>query len=154
MASVFTTITRLARPALLVAAVALVAACGSDSNGPSGPGDVSGNYALVSVGGNSLPYAFTNSSEDIVINSAVAALHADRSYTVNATGSANGGGQESILADEGTYTVSGSTITFHSSTYSASYTAAATSSGFGAVIPGAFVSSSTSTFTLEFSRAM
>lgn len=154
MASMFSTITRLARPALLVAAVALVAACGSDNKSPTGPGDVSGGYTLVSVGGSSLPYSFTNSSNHIVINSATASLLSDKSYTVNATGSANAGSQETIIADQGTYSVSGSTISFHSTTYSATYTAAATSSGFGAVIPGAFVSSSTPSFTLEFSRAM
>jgi hypothetical protein len=154
MASVFTTIARIARPALLVAAVALVAACGSDNNSPTGPGDVSGGYTLVSVGGSSLPYSFTNSSENIVINSATATLLSDKSYTVSATGSANGGDQETIIADQGTYSVSGSTISFHSTTYGITYTAAATSTGFGAVIPGAIVSSSTSSFTLEFSRAM
>ncbi len=154
MVSVIESVARLARPALLVALVALVAACGSNSNTPTGPGDVSGGYTLTSVGGGSLPYTFPNSSQHIIINAATANLQSNASYTVNATGSANGGGSETILADQGTYTVSGSTISFHSTTYSATYTAAATSSTFSATIPGAFVSSSNPSFVLVFSKAM
>ncbi|MEO8881280.1 MAG: hypothetical protein ABI446_12885 [Gemmatimonadaceae bacterium] len=144
-----------ARPLLAIAFVAGLAACGSNSNnGSTGPGNVSGTYTLQSVGGNSLPYTFPNSSKEIVVTSATLHLNADNSYSVSAAGSANGTSDNNVIADAGTYSVSGSTVTFTSTTFSgAHYTAAATSTSITADAPGAFVSSSNTSFSFLFEKA-
>ncbi len=142
-----------ARPLLALAFVAGLAACGSDNNS-TGPGDVSGTYTLQSVGGNSLPYAFPNSTDNIVVSSATLNLNSDHTYSVAAAGSANGSADDNVIADAGTYTLSGSTVTFTSTTFSgAHYTAAATSTSITANAPGAFVESSNTSFSFLFEKA-
>ncbi|MEO6209416.1 MAG: hypothetical protein ABIQ10_04730 [Gemmatimonadaceae bacterium] len=143
-----------ARPLLALAFVAGLAACGSDNNGSTGLGDVSGTYTVQSVGGNSLPYAFPNSTDNIVVSSATLNLNSDHTYSVAAAGSANGSADDNVIADAGTYTLSGSTVTFTSTTFSgAHYTAAATSTSITANAPGAFVESSNTSFSFLFEKA-
>ncbi|MBA2685474.1 MAG: hypothetical protein H0U66_13390 [Gemmatimonadaceae bacterium] len=140
-------------PLLALAFVAGIAACGSDNNS-TGPGDVSGDYTLQSVGGNPLPYAFPNSSDNIVVTSATLHLNTDHSYSVSAAGSANGSADDNVIADAGTYSLSGSTVSFSSTTFpGAHYTAAATSTSITANAPGAFVSSSNTSFSFLFSKS-
>ncbi|MDQ2931604.1 MAG: hypothetical protein M3Y05_12435 [Gemmatimonadota bacterium] len=143
-----------ARPFLALAFVAGLAACGSNYNNSTGPGDVNGTYTLQSVGGNSLPYTFPNSNDHIVVSSATLVLSSNHTYTVSAAGSANGTPGGNVIADAGTYAVSGSTVTFTSTTFSgAQYTAAATSTSITASAPGAFVQSSNTSFSFLFEKS-
>lgn len=152
MVSAFTTIARFVRPALLVGAVALAAACGSDNSGTTGPGNVSGTYALDSVSGSALPYTVPNSSRNIIIASATATLLSSGDYSVIASGSANDSTGQ-IIGDQGTYTVSGSTISFHSTNFGQTYTATSTSTSYIVTIPGLFLSSSNTSFALKFVKS-
>lgn len=149
---------RLARPLLAIAvcaALATLAACGSDSTNGTGPMDVSGSYQLTTVNGSSLPFTVPHTPEHtIVITSAVATLGADHSYTISAVGTEDGSDPGEVVADAGTYAVSGSTVTFTSSTFGgASYTAAATSSSLSATVPGAFAGSTDVSFALVFEKS-
>ena len=69
-----------ARFAIMVmtsAAVALVAACGSDSTGPS-HASVTGTYALSAVNGANLPYTVPNTGEDVeIVDDGTITLSAD-----------------------------------------------------------------------------
>ena len=156
--SVLSSRSRVVRPVaalVLAAVVATVAACGSDSNNGTGPMDVSGTYSLATVDGNALPFTIPNTPEHtIVITSATATLGADHSYTIAGVGTEDGSDPGTVIADEGTYSVSGSTVVFSSSTFSpASYSAAATSSTLTATVPGAFAGSTNASFTLVFEKA-
>lgn len=143
-----------ARPLLALAFVASIAACGSDSNSGTGPTDVSGTYTLTTVDGGTLPQAFANSEHHIVVNSATLIMGTDHSYSVDATGSAEGVNGNHVIADAGTYAVSGSTVTLTSSTFSgAHYTAASTSTTLTTTVPGAFVNSTNTSFTLVFTKS-
>lgn len=149
---------RLARPLLAVAfaaALTTLAACGSDSNNGTGPMDVSGTYSLTTVDGTALPYTIPNNPEHtLVITSATATLGRDHSYTISGIGTEDGGDPGEVVADEGTYSVSGSTVTFTSSSFGgASYTAAATSSTLTATVPGAFAGSTNASFDLVFEKS-
>jgi hypothetical protein len=143
--------TRFTRPLIAMALAALLAACGSD-NTVTGPRDVTGTYVLATVDGSPLPYTVPNAEHVIVINSATATLGADHSYTVAVAGTEDGTDSE-VAADQGTYAVSGSTITFTSTAFGgASYTAAAGAGTYTVTIPGAFVSSSNASFALVFNK--
>jgi ABC-type oligopeptide transport system substrate-binding subunit len=149
---------RFAKPLLalvLGAALATLAACGSDTTNGTGPMDVSGNYSLTMVNSSTLPYTIPHTPEHtIVISSATGTLGADHSYSINATGTEDGGDPVQVVADAGTYTVSGSTVTFTSSTFGGgSYTAAAASGTLTAVVPGAFAGSTDVTFSLIFTKS-
>jgi hypothetical protein len=143
---------RFARAAVAAAAVALLAACGSDSTGPSNA-NVVGTYNLTTVNGATLPYTVPNTTGTEIVEQATATLSPDSTYSVHANGTVNGS-SSSIAADVGHYTVSGSQVTFTSTIISsAQYTASATSSTLTATIPGAFVGSSDISFTLVFTKA-
>jgi hypothetical protein len=148
---------RVVRPvtALAVAAVlATLAACGSDNKGVTAPTDVSGTYSLVTVNGNALPFTVPNNpSHTIVIQSGTVTLGTDHSYTVAGTGTSDGGAAEQVIADDGTYTLSGSTVTFTSSSHSSLiYTATATSTTLTEAVPGAFAGSTNTSFTLVLNK--
>lgn len=149
---------RLARPLLAIAvaaALATLAACGSDSTNGTGPMDVSGSYSLTTINGSALPFTVPGTPEHtIIITSATGTLGADHSYTIVGMGTEDGGDQSEVVADAGTYSISGSTVTFTSATFSgASYTAAATSSTLTATVPGVFAGSTNSSFTLVFTKS-
>jgi len=148
---------RFAKPLLalvLGAALATLAACGSDTTNGTGPMNVSGSYSLATVDGNTLPYTIPGTGDNVrVVTSATATLNTDNSYTVVASGTENGSDSQ-ILTDAGTYSVSGSTVTFTSSTFGgASYSAVATSSTITATVPGVIVGSDNVTFSLVFDKA-
>ena len=140
---------------VLAAVVATVAACGSDSTNGTGPMDVSGTYSLTTVNGSALPFTIPNTPDHtVVITSATGTLGADHTYSIVGMGTEDGGDPGTVIADEGTYAVSGSTVVFTSSTFSgASYSAAATSSTLTATVPGAFAGSTNTSFTLVFDKA-
>ena len=149
-----------ARFAIMVmtsAAVALVAACGSDSTGPS-HASVTGTYALSAVNGANLPYTVPNTGEDVeIVNDGTITLSADSTYAASATGTLNGSGS-TLVTDAGTYSVSGTQVTFTSTAIpGAHYTANVSGSGASqtltATIAGAFVGSSDLSFTLLFEKS-
>jgi hypothetical protein len=136
-----------ARPLFALAIIATLAACGGD--GTTAPKDVSGSYALTTINGHGLPFVVPN-SPGVTINSAIADLGADQSYSVLFSGIQ--GGTPSDIADNGTYVLSGSTVTFASIPYSASFTGTATSNSISFVVPGAFAGSTDPSFLLVFTR--
>lgn len=148
---------RVVRPIVALAfaaAVATLAACGSDNNNGTGPTDVTGTYSVSTIDGNSLPYTVPNNPDHtIVVQSGTVTLGSDHSYTIGGSGTSDGGATQQVLADAGTYSVSGSTVTFTSTTHSGGiYTATATSSTLTVAAPGAFVGSTNTSFSVVFNK--
>jgi hypothetical protein len=146
---------RVVRPAAtLVAVVAILAACSIAKKSVTGPTNVAGTYSLVTVDGSALPYTVPNNpNHTVVIQSATVTLGSDQSYTIGGTGTSDGGSPEQVIADAGTYTFSGSTVTFTSSTYSGLiYAGRATTSTITETVPGAFAGSTNATFTLVLDK--
>lgn len=136
---------------VLAAVVASVVACGSDSNGPR---DDSGTYSLTTVDGSTLPFTVPDTpNHTIVLNSATTTLNPDHTYTISADGVEDGADPATVIADHGTYSVSGSTVTFVSALSIESYTAAATTNALTFTVPGSFAGSSDASFTLLFEKA-
>ena len=138
----------------LAAAVATLAACGGDSKGVTGPTNVSGTYSLSTIDGSGLPYTVPNNPDHtIVIQSGTVTLGSDHSYTIGGTGTSDGGAPQQVIADAGTYTLSGSTVTFTSTSHSALvYTATATTTKLTETVPGAFAGSTNTSFTLVLNK--
>jgi hypothetical protein len=145
---------RVASAFVLTVIVATLAACGSDKKGVTGPTDVTGTYALATIDGNSLPFTVPNNPDHtIVIQSGTVILNSDHSYTIGGTGTSDGGDPQQVIADAGTYTLSGSTVTFTSTTFtSLVYTATATSTTLTETVPGAFGGSTNTSFTLVLNK--
>jgi hypothetical protein len=148
----------IAKPLLalaLGAALATLAACGSDTTNGTGPMDVSGSYNLATVDGSSLPYTVPETDENvIVVTGGTASLYnsPNNTYALSVGGTENG--RTEFVSDAGSYSVSGSTVTFVSSSFpGASYTGVATSSGITATVPGQIVSSHRVSFSLVFDKA-
>ena len=101
----------------LVAFAIGTSSCGSDSTSPSQT--VFGTYSLVSVNGQALPVTLSNTSfGTVVIQSATVDLisqSGSSAYSATVTGTENGGASTNIITDAGTFTSSGSTLTFSSS---------------------------------------
>ena len=114
-----------ARTMLALAAstsIAMASACGSDL--PTAPTDVPGTYFLRTIDGLALPVTVPNPRDHlIVINSVTATLNANDTYALAGTGTEDGNASTE-LTDAGTFTQSGSTLHFTSTsldgaTYSA-----------------------------------
>ena len=144
---------RFARFAIAATAVALLAACGSDSTGPKNA-NVAGTYNLTTVNGQSLPFTVTNTGEDVeVVQDATITLTSDSTYAVSANGTLNGS-DATLLTDAGHYVVSGNQVTFTSTIFTGGhYTANATGTTLTASIPGAIVGSSDISFSLVFTKS-
>lgn len=154
MASFPTSSARLVRPLLFASFIAVLAACGGDSSGLANDADVSGQYNLTTVDGHALPDTTSNSDHVFVIATANVLFSDNGTYEVSVTGTDNGSAEREITADNGTFVVSGNTITLHSAVFFTTYQATVASNGdVTAIVPGAFVSSSNSTIALEFSKA-
>ena len=117
-----TTFSRL-RPSalmLLVAFTSFAAACGGDKT--TSPTNEFGHYTLLTVNGQNLPFTLTGTARGtVVIQSASIDLSAATSassgkpvYLAGVSGTANGQAQQ-LLADNGTYTLTGTSVTFTSS---------------------------------------
>jgi hypothetical protein len=142
---------------VLAAVVATLAACGSDKKTVTGPTDVSGTYMLSSVDGDALPFTVPNNSTNaIVVQSATVTLGSDNSYVLSGTGTSDGGDPQQVVADAGTYALSGSTVTFTSSAHPGLIYTGTVTSGAGSTsvlqvaVPGAFAGSTNTSFTLIF----
>jgi hypothetical protein len=148
---------RFATTAMTAAVIALAAACGSDSTGPS-HASVTGTYALTAVNGASLPYTVPNTGEDVeIVQDGTITLSADSTYAASANGTLNGSGS-TLVTDAGTYSVSGTQVTFTSTAipgahYTANVAGSGTSESLTATIAGAFVGSSDLSFTLLFEKS-
>ena len=145
---------RFARPlvALAIAAsLAFASACGSDT--PTGPTDVPGTYLLRTVDDSALPFSVPEGREHvIVVNSVTATLNANNTYAIAGTGTEDGNAS-TVINDAGTYTQSGSTLHFTSTTLGgAMYTASAKTDSFTVTLPGGFLDSDRSTFALLFEK--
>ena len=135
----------------VVAALALASACGSDS--PTGPTNVPGTYVLRSVDADPLPFTVPNGRDHlIIVNSVTATLNANNTYAVAGTGTEDGNAS-TVVTDEGTYSQSGSTLHFTSTTLGGStYSAKAKTDTFTVTLPGGFLDSDNETFALLFEK--
>lgn len=147
-------LTRHAAVLAFAAALATLAACGSDKKGTTGPKDVTGTYALTTIDGQSLPYTVPNNPDnDIVIQSGTVTLNSDHSYSIGGTGTSDGGSPQQVIADAGTYSLSGSTVTFTSTAHSPlTYTGTATSNSLTETVPGGFAGSTNTSFTIVLDK--
>ena len=154
MVSFLTSSARFVRPLLLASSIAILAACGSDSSGPADDADVSGQYNLVTVDGHALPDTIPNSEHVFVIAAADVLFSDNGTYEATVTGTDDGSAEEEIAADNGTFVISGNTITLHSAVFFTTYQATVASNDeVTAMVPGAFVSSSNTTISLKFAKA-
>jgi hypothetical protein len=154
MASLITSSARFVRPLVLASTIAVLAACGSDSSGPGQDADVSGQYNLVAVDGHALPDTIPHSEHVLVVTEANVLFNDNGTYDASVTGTDDGDELQEIAADNGTFTISGNTITLHSTPFSTSYQAVVASDGqITATVPGLFVSSSNATIALKFAKA-
>src|SRR5450432_717130 len=96
---------------LMAAVFSLLAAC--DAAKVDSVSAAPGNYTANAINGSSLPYRVGNSTHSILIASASASMFANRRYEIGADGTKDGIAGP-IFRDNGSYSVSGSTITFSS----------------------------------------
>ena len=141
--------TRWFTPAAAVALSTLLAlgpaGCGDD-NGPTEPRVSLGTYTLVSVNGVALPFTVPNTGSDtVVVQGATLTLTELGTYTVSVEGTQNSEAT-SVLSDEGTFSQSGSEVTFHSGQFSAvDYTGTINGNTLTITLPAAIVGASSGT---------
>ena len=111
------------RYASVAAVIAVVGALSACDRTTSPKGGMEATFNLPSIDGTSLPYTKTLGTATLRITSDVLVLHADGSYEDTTTyGVPYGGGmQSSTTIERGTYSVSGTTITFKSQTTGGRY---------------------------------
>ncbi len=135
-------------PSLFAAALlaALLVSCGGNDLL-----NLAQQWSLQTVRDTTLPYTVPNAPHDIVINSAIASLHSDNTYTIKFTGTSDGAAA-TVGSDAGEWSITSSTFTFHSATFNRDYIAALDGSIFRASVPGEIISSSDPMFDMVFSR--
>jgi hypothetical protein len=135
----------------LGASLAFASACGSDS--PTGPKNVPGTYSLQTIDGSPLPFTVPEGRDHvIVVNAVTATLNDNDTYALAGTGTEDGNAS-TVINDAGTYTQSGSTLHFTSTTLGgATYTASAKTDSFTVTLPGGFLDSDRATFALLFEK--
>jgi len=133
-------------------ALVLSSACGSDS--VTGPKDVPGTYVLRTIDGLAPPVTVPNPRNHlIVVNSITATLSANNTYAVAGTGTEDGNAS-TVVTDAGTYSLSGSTLHFTSTTLGgATYSGTAKTDTVIVTLPGGFLDSDNSSFALLFVHA-
>jgi hypothetical protein len=143
---------RFATAAAAAGTIALLGACGSDSTGPSNA-NVAGTYSLSTVDGSSLPFTVPNTGDNTeIVQSATITLTSDSTYSAVASGTENGE-STTIITDAGSYSVSGSQVTFTSSVIQGgNYTGTVSGSTLTVSIIGAFVGSTNNSFSLAFTK--
>jgi hypothetical protein len=154
MDSFLTSSRRSVRLLVLASSIAMLVACASDSSGLADDADVSGQYTLATVDGHALPDTSASSGHVFVIATATVLFSDNGTYESSVTGTDNGDAEREIAADNGTFVISGNTITLHSAVFFTTYQATVASNGeVTATVPGAFVSSSKATIALKFAKA-
>jgi hypothetical protein len=139
--------------ATVVCAAGLASTDCSDSNGPS---TEAGEYTLVSISGVALPITIPNTAlGTVVVQSGSATLTpgttGDSTYTASALGTVNGEARP-VLADTGTYSRSGSSMTFTSTVISGSVLAGTfVNDQLTITVPGVSIGT-TGTFVLELRK--
>jgi hypothetical protein len=104
-------LTRRVMVATALIASAFTAACGSDSSTGPSAGDVAGAYPMASVRGFPVPHTFTDAAgSKLTIDGGSITIDANGTYALEYKGKLNA--MTFDLTDEGTYTLSGSTLTF------------------------------------------
>lgn len=136
---------------VLGATLTFASACGSDS--PTGPKNVPGTYFLRTIDKTPLPFTVPEQRDHvIVVNSVTATLNGNNTYAVAGTGTEDGNAS-TVITDAGTYTQSGSTLHFTSTTLGgATYSASAKTDSFTVTLPGGFVDSDRTSFALLFEK--
>lgn len=134
------------------ASIAVASACGSDL--PSAPKDVPGTYVLRTIDGLSLPVSVPNPRNHlIVINSVTATLNTNNTYAVAGTGTEDGNAS-TVVTDAGTFTQSGPTLHFTSTTLNgATYSGTAKTDTVIVTLPGGFLDSDNTSFALLFEKS-
>lgn len=132
--------------------IVVATACGSDS--PTAPKDVPGTYTLRTVDGLTLPVNVPNPRNHlIVINSVTATLNANDTYAVAGTGTEDGNAS-TVFTDAGTFSQSGPTLHFTSTTLNgATYTGTARTDTVIVTLPGGFLDSDNASFALMFEKS-
>jgi hypothetical protein len=97
--------------AVAFAATAALAACGTDS--PTEP-TVFGTYNAISLNGRAIPFSELDGGTTVTYVSAVLTLKADHTFTVTFNSTETIGAQTTPVSETtaGTFSVSGSTVTF------------------------------------------
>lgn len=124
----------------------LLTSCGSDLL------NLDQKWSLQTVRDTMPPYTVPNAPHDIVINSAIASLHSDNTYSIKFTGTSDGAAG-TVGSDAGEWSITSSIFTFHSTTFSRDYIAALDGDIFRASVPGEIISSADPMFDMVFSRA-
>lgn len=109
---------RLRRAAVLACVpFAFTLACNDNSTNPS-TADISGTYSLQSVGGTAIPYTFQSSGSTVTLTSDILTVGSDGTWseTVNYQQVANGQTTTNSVNDGGTWTRSGTSVSFYSQT--------------------------------------
>src|SRR5689334_20467690 len=106
------------RNTVLVTALAVLAAsCSSDHTTSPGTA-VAGTYSLTTVNGQGLPFTLpSNTLGQVVIQSATITLTPgtpSSTYQATVSGTVNGSPTTQLISDAGTYTLSGASLTFSS----------------------------------------
>lgn len=135
----------------LGASLAFASACGSDS--PTGPKNVPGTYSLQTIDGSPLSFTVPEGRDHvIVVNTVTATLNDNNTYALAGTGTEDGNAS-TVINDAGTYTQSGATLSFTSTTLGgATYSASAKTDSFTVTLPGGFLDSDRATFALLFEK--
>ena len=126
----------------LVAATLAVLAAGCSSNDSTSPNTAgAGTYTLTTVNGQALPFSLTSTTlNQVVIQSATITLtpgNPSSTYTATISGSINGSPTTQLISDTGTYTVTGATLSFSSSSFLLlSYGGSFTSNSLTVNLPG------------------
>ena len=147
--------TRICRIAFAIAAVSLFAACGGDGGGGinTGPPPLAftGTYALHSISDSLLPHVVPHPQfGNFRVDSGHMTLKSDMSYTYAAEGVLPGP-QPATAADTGTFTESGSTISFTSKFLNGMiFTATASDTSLSVVLIGALLASRDNTIPVVF----
>jgi hypothetical protein len=123
------------------------AGCGGDSDSTTAPTNEFGHYTLLTVNGQALPYSIPQTaSGSVVIQTAGVDLSAGSSkpqYTAGVVGLVNGQGPTQIVADQGGYTLTGTTVTFTSAIAAGvSYVGTISGAAMTMTLPGALFGTS------------
>jgi hypothetical protein len=106
---------------LFVAVLAVVAASCSSNDSTSPVSGEAGTYTLTTVDGQAPPFSLTSTTlNQVVIQSATITLtpgNPSSTYTASVSGTINGSPTTTLISDTGTYTVSGATLSFSSTTF-------------------------------------
>lgn len=148
--------TRARRAAIALVAVSIFAACGGDggggvNTGPPPPPAFAGSYALHSIADSLLPYRVPFPQFDTyIVDSGRMTFNADMSYSNLAIGKVNFT-TPATLVDTGTFTKSGSSITFTSKfLHGQTYPGTLSDSSLAVTLVGSLLASTQVSFPMVF----